>query len=111
MVKSKVGLMGNFAERVLKITKKIPKGKVATYSQVAKLTKNPRAYRAVGQTLSNKPTPITIPCHRVVKSDGTLGGYAFGIEKKSRLLKNEGIKIQDGKIDLVKYGWRRNLAS
>lgn len=103
--------MGDFAERVLKITKKIPAGSVTTYSEIAKLTKNPRAYRAAGQALRKNPTPITIPCHRVVKSDGSLGSYAFGIEKKSRLLANEGIKIQDGKIDLVKYGWRRNLAS
>lgn len=103
--------MGNFAKKVLSVTKKIPTGSVATYCQIAKLIKNPRAYRAVGQVLGGNPTPITIPCHRVVRSDGNLGGYAFGIEKKSRLLKKEGIKIQDGKIDLVKYGWRRYLAS
>lgn len=97
--------MNNFSAQVLEIIKKIPKGKVATYSQIAKLTGTPRAYRAVGQALKRNPTPIKIPCHRVVKSCGTLGGYAQGVKRKTELLRQEGVKIQDGKIDLRSYGW------
>lgn len=97
--------MNNFQVQVLAICQKIPKGRVATYSQIANLIKNPQAFRAVGQALKRNPTPVTIPCHRVVRSNGDLGGYAKGISEKIRLLKKEGIKIQAGKIDLASYGW------
>lgn len=100
--------MDRFGDQVLDIVKEIPAGSVATYAQIAKLTKNPKAFQAVGQALRNNSTPITIPCHRVVKSDGALGGYAAGVKKKIELLKKEGVKIRDGKVDLKSYGWRRS---
>lgn len=100
--------MNNFAELVFEIVRQIPKGNVATYSQIANLAKNPKAFRAVGQALNRNPTPITIPCHRVVRSNGDLGGYEKGVSEKIRLLKKEGIEIQAGKIDLASYGWQQS---
>ena len=78
-----------FQEKVFKIVKRIPNGKVMNYKEVAKLAGSPRAYRAVGNIL-NKNTNPKIPCHRVIRSDGSLGGYRYGVEKKTSLLKKEG---------------------
>lgn len=88
-----------FKERVLKLTKKIPKGKVTTYRELARKV-NTKAYRAVGQALRCNDKPIIVPCHRVVKSTGELGGYAgiMNNKKKAKLLRKEGIKIKDNKI-------------
>ena len=80
-----------FQRKVLEAASTIPKGKVLTYKQLAEGIGHPRAYRAVGTALKKNPLPIIIPCHRVVRSDGTAGGYAYGgTEKKKRLLKHEG---------------------
>jgi len=86
-----------FKEKVLELTKKIPKGKVTTYKIIAEKL-NTRAYRAVGTALHNNKKPIIIPCHRIVNSDGFVGGYANGIEQKKKLLKKEGINIKNKKI-------------
>ena len=75
-----------FNEKVLELTKKIPKGRVTTYKLIAEKLKT-HACRAVGTALHNNKKPIIIPCHRVVNSDGFVGGYAKGIEQKIRLLK------------------------
>lgn len=80
-----------FADKVHGVVKKIPKGKVLTYKEVARKAGKPGAYRAVGNIL-NKNFDKSIPCHRVVRSDGTLGGYNRGREVKRRLLKKEGIR-------------------
>ena len=88
------------------IKKKIPKGKVATYGQVAQMAGNPRMARAVGNALHKNPDPSTIPCHRVVNSKGELAGeFVFGGPgvQASRLAA-EGVMSEDGKIDLKKYG-------
>lgn len=82
--------MGDFKELVLKITAKIPRGKVLTYRQVAELTGQPRAWRAVGNILGKNFNP-KIPCHRVIRADGKLGGYNRGIENKIKKLIQEGI--------------------
>ena len=74
----------NFQEKVLNLCSKIPKGKVSTYKEIAKKLKT-KAYRAVGNALHNNKTPVVIPCHRVVCSDGSLGGYADGLKKKISL--------------------------
>jgi methylated-DNA-[protein]-cysteine S-methyltransferase len=84
--------MKTFAERVYEVVKKIPKGKVLTYAEVAKRAGNPKAFRAVGNIL-NKNYDKTIPCHRVVRSDGTMGGYNRGTKKKKAILKKEGYLI------------------
>lgn len=78
------------------LLKRIPRGKVTTYKILAqKLGTHPRA---VGKMLNSNPSPISVPCHRVVRSDGGIGGYAFGIKRKIALLKKEGVKIEKGKI-------------
>lgn len=93
-----------FQDKVLALTKKVPKGKVTTYKELAKAMKT-KAYRAVGTSLRKNNKPIIIPCHRVISSDGSLGGYQGKInnKKKETLLKKEGIKINKGKINLNKY--------
>jgi len=82
----------NFKEKVFKIVKKIPKGKVLTYKQVAELAGRPRAWRAVGNILSKNKDP-KIPCHRVIRSDGKIGGFRLGKKAKEKLLKKEGVKL------------------
>jgi O-6-methylguanine DNA methyltransferase len=82
----------SFTQRVYKIVKNIPRGKTMTYKQVACLAGSPRAYRAVGNILNKNPDPKVIPCHRVIRSDGKLGGYQGGIKNKKALLKREGFK-------------------
>lgn len=82
-----------FQRRVLEETRKIPRGQFSTYSEIAKRIGKPNASRAVGQALRRNPIPIVVPCHRVVASDGTLGGYGgrMGDERKVHLLKLEGV--------------------
>lgn len=98
--------MSDFQTRVLDLVSKIPKGKVTTYKEIAQALNNPRAQRAVGNVLARNPRPLKIPCHRVVKSDGKVGGYKFGCGQKMKSLVQEGIKVQRGKIDLKKYFFR-----
>lgn len=81
--------MSNFREKVLNIVKNIPKGKTLTYKEVAKLAKSPKAYRAVGSIMAANFNP-DIPCHRVIKSDGSLGNYnRGGTSKKLKILRSE----------------------
>lgn len=94
-------------ERIYEVVKNIPKGKVATYGQVAMLAGNPRWARVVGYALHNNPDQSTIPCHRVVNREGRVAtGFAFGGGKTQReLLEKEGIMFEaDGRIDLDKFG-------
>ena len=85
--------MTTFAKRVLEATRKIPRGKTATYKEIAKRAGNPMAYRAVGNILNKNYNP-EIPCHRVLRSDGKPGGYNRGTKKKIALLKKEGVVIK-----------------
>ena len=78
-----------FKEKVLQVVKKIPKGETRTYKEVAFFAGSPGAYRAVGTILKQNFDP-TIPCHRVVKSDGTLGEYNRGVTLKKEILTKEG---------------------
>ena len=78
--------MTPFAQKVYKAVLKIPLGQVRTYKWVAKKIGSPGAVRAVGQALKSNPYPLIIPCHRVIKSDGNIGGYAGGKQKKKMLL-------------------------
>ena len=81
-----------FQIKVWKYLKKIPKGKLKTYSEVAKAIGKPKATRAVANAIGKNPYPIKIPCHRVVRLDGSLGGYSGkgGTKTKRNLLKKEG---------------------
>jgi methylated-DNA-[protein]-cysteine S-methyltransferase len=81
-----------FEEKVYFLTKKIPQGKVATYKKIAERVGNPKSYRAVGNALNKNLHLVKVPCHRVVKSTGFIGGYALGVEKKRKLLEKEGVK-------------------
>ena len=85
-----------FQVKVWKYLRKIPKGKVKTYLEVAKAIGKPRAFRAVANAVGKNPYPLKIPCHRVIRSDGTLGGYSGkgGILKKRQLLKFEKVLIK-----------------
>ena len=95
-------------KRIYEAVKRIPKGCVATYGQVAAMAGNERMSRAVGNALHKNPTPGIVPCHRVVDAKGRLaGGFAFGgMEAQAALLALEGVEVVDGKVDLEKYGIR-----
>lgn len=83
-------LTHGFGRRVLRATARVPFGRVTTYREVATRAGSPRAYRAAGNALGANPIPIVVPCHRVLHSDGGLGGYTGGIERKEFLLELEG---------------------
>jgi methylated-DNA-[protein]-cysteine S-methyltransferase len=87
----------SFEEQVYELMKQIPKGKVSTYGLIANKL-HTRAYRAVGNACHKNPYAPVVPCHRVVRSDGTLGGYSSGSRKKLKLLEKEGIRFQNSKI-------------
>jgi len=86
-----------FRKKIYDVVKRIPRGKVLSYKQVAKLAGYPKAYRAVGNVL-NKNTDPEVPCHRVIKSDGKTGNYRRGPKKKASLLKKEGVLIINRKV-------------
>jgi len=95
----------SFSLRCYNLLRKVPRGKITTYKDLAEAMKT-KAYRAVGNAMNKNPYAPQVPCHRVIKSSGEIGGFAFGTEKKTRMLKSEGITIDGGKIDLKKYGFR-----
>jgi methylated-DNA-[protein]-cysteine S-methyltransferase len=84
-------------EQIYNLLSQIPKGKIVTYKEISKKI-GTKAYRGVGQIIGANPNAPKIPCHRVVKTDGNLGGYAFGINKKIEILASEGIEVKDNKI-------------
>lgn len=107
--------MTSFTEKIYSATRKIPSGKVATYAQIARMIGRPRASRAVGNALDKNPHSYLVkglpsrqrvPCHRVVRSDGSLGGFASGAKKKQAILAKEGVVVSGGKIDLKRYLYR-----
>lgn len=97
------------SKRIYEAVKRIPKGCVATYAQVAEEAGDRKMARAVGNALHKNPDPTTIPCHRVVNAKGELAGeYAFGgAWKQAEILVAEGVEVTDGKVDLKKYQWKR----
>jgi len=91
--------MKTFQDKVLCLVKKIPKGRVSTYKEIGRaLRRKGQVYRAVGRALHNNKLLVIIPCHRVVSSDGSIGGYSRGVKKKIALLKKEGVIISRNKI-------------
>ncbi len=96
----------NPIRRIYEAVKKIPRGKVATYGQVAAMAGNPKMSRAVGNALHKNPDPDGIPCYRVVNAKGELAGaFAFGgADVQANLLRADGIEVIDNKVDLAKYG-------
>lgn len=85
-------------EDVYELLRKIPAGNVTTYGDLAKALGNPSASRIIGRILSRNPNPIKVPCHRVVMSDGKLGGYAYGTAKKRGLLEKEGLSFTNESV-------------
>ncbi len=88
----------NLDEKVYKKLLQVPKGKITTYGELAKAVGLQNGQRAIGKIMNKNPYPVIIPCHRVVSSNGTVGGYAFGQDVKTNMLIKEGIKIHNGKI-------------
>jgi len=88
----------NLEQRVYKKLLQVPKGKITTYGDLAKAVGLKNGQRAIGKIMNKNPYPGIIPCHRVVRSDGIVGGYAYGIKVKTNMLIDEGIKINKGKV-------------
>lgn len=88
----------NFNEKIWNLMDKIPRGKVATYKELARAAGNPNAARAAGNACNANPNAPKTPCHRVVSSDGRIGGYAHGVKRKIALLDGEGVKAKAGRI-------------
>ncbi len=99
----------NFKEKIYKICNSIPKGKVATYGQLARLVGKPKTSRAVGVFMKNNPDAPMVPCHRVVASDGKLTGYSGvgGIAQKKKMLISEGVSFKNDKVNLSVSRWKR----
>jgi len=87
-----------FEKNVLESVKKVLKGKVTTYSEIAKVISCPKAVRAVGNALHKNPEPQKVPCHRVVRGDGIIGGYAGRVKEKIKLLHDEGVEVRNNKV-------------
>jgi O-6-methylguanine DNA methyltransferase len=98
-----------FRDRVYEITKIIPKGKVVTYGQLARLSGSPRAARAIGMCMRTNPNAPHTPCHRVVGADGSLIGYSGGdgVSTKKKMLIEEGVFFIDDKVDLTRSQWEK----
>lgn len=92
----------NFNEKCYELLKQIPTGKVTTYKELARAM-DTKAWRAVGSAMAKNKSLIVIPCHRVVRSDGLIGQYALGTNKKAELLKSEGIDISNDKVVNLKH--------
>ena len=93
----------SFDERCYDLLLKIPKGKVTTYKKMAEAL-DIKAYRAVGQAMNRNPCLVEVPCHRVVKSNGEVGGYAGGSARKTELLREEGVEVsENGQINLSEF--------
>ncbi len=88
----------SFSERCYELLKKVPKGKITTYKEIARALKT-KAYRAVGNAMNKNPYAPKVACHRVVNSNGEVGGFESGTKKKIEMLKREGIKIKNNKIE------------
>lgn len=84
-------------QKLYNLLSEIPKGRITTYQELAKKL-DTKGFRAVGQIVGRNPNAPQVPCHRVVRSNGGLGGYAFGIDKKIEILRKEGVEIKDGKV-------------
>ena len=98
-----------FKDRVYKICRSIPKGKVATYGQLARLAGKPKAARTVGVFMKNNPDAPRTPCHGVVASDGSLTGYsgAGGIIQKKKMLVEEGVFFKNSRVNLNVSKWEK----
>ncbi|MBI4225513.1 MGMT family protein [Candidatus Roizmanbacteria bacterium] len=99
-----------FKIKVYEVTRAIPKGKVTTYGQIAKLSGNAKAARAVGAFMRMNPDAPNTPCHRVVAADGSLTGYSGhgGVVGKKKMLLKEGVFFKGSVVDLSRSQWKRS---
>jgi len=88
----------NLEHKVYKKLLEVPRGKVTTYSELAKAVGLKNGQRVIGRIMNKNPYPVLIPCHRVILSSGKVGGYAWGQRVKTKMLAKEGVKIKKGKI-------------
>ncbi len=88
----------NLEHEVYKKLLQVPKGKVTTYSELAKAVGLKNGQRTIGRIMNKNPFPVIVPCHRVILSNGKIGGYAWGEKIKTNMLSKEGIEIKKGKI-------------
>ena len=88
----------NVQQKIFKKLLEVPRGRITTYGELAKAVGLKNGQRAVGKIMNKNPYPVIIPCHRVVMSTGKIGGYAYGEHVKTKMLNDEGIEIQNGKI-------------
>ena len=95
----------NLEQKVYKKLLEVPKGKITTYSELSKAVGIKNGQRFIGNVMKKNPFPSIIPCHRVVKSDGSIGGYAYGEKVKTKMLTEEGVKIKNGKV----IDWNKKL--
>lgn len=98
-----------FSAKVFELIKQIPRGKITTYKILAEEAGSPKAYMAVGSILRNNPCLIDVPCHRVICSSGKIGGYKLGQKYKIKLLKKEGVNIENNTIDLNEHLFKFKL--
>jgi len=97
--------LNDLEKRVYRNLLKVPKGKVTTYGELARAAGIANGQRAIGRIMNKNPFPVIIPCHRVVKSDGKIGGYFYGEDVKSKMLSTEGVLIKNGKIQ----NWEKSV--
>lgn len=99
--------MQTFRDKIYELARQIPKGKVATYGQLAELAGSPGAARAVGMCMKTNPDAPHTPCHRVVAANGKLTGYSAGegVKTKKQMLLDEGVKFTGDKVNLVASQW------
>ncbi len=88
----------NLEQRVYKKLLEVPKGKITTYGELANAVGIKNGQRVIGNIMNKNPYPVIVPCHRVVKSDGEIGGYAYGENVKTKMLSDEGVNTLKGKI-------------
>ena len=97
----------NLEQKIFKKLLEVPKGQITTYGELSKAVGLKNGQRIVGKIMNKNPYPVIVPCHRVIMSTGKIGGYAYGEEIKTRLLRDEGLEIKNGKImDLEKRIYR-----
>lgn len=102
--------MTEFQQCVYRVLESIPAGKVVTYQDLAAMIGNPRAVRAVGTALAKNKRIGIIPCHRVVRSSGDVGQFALGTKKKVQMLEKEGVRIENGLVNLSLYRYQLQTA-
>lgn len=90
----------NFNEKCYEVLKGVPRGRVTTYGELARAVGSPRAARAVGNAMNKNPYAPKVPCHRVVGANGKMVGFASGVGEKIKMLKEEGVEVVNGRVDL-----------